>query len=93
MVPVPHSLSFSSQLLTAVLDDFLSGSLNSYCGTVSAWMGIHTTYNSSNGGLFSVTSRRVCDICAQEDHWLLEHRRSLMRYKNIIDSSKFNIDL
>ena len=28
-----------------VLDDFLSGSLNSYCGTVSAWMGIHTTYN------------------------------------------------
>lgn len=33
---------------------------------------ISETY-SSNGGLLAISSRGVCDICSQEDNWLLKH--------------------
>lgn len=38
-------------------------------------VGLHGVTHGGNGRLFPISCGRMCYICAEEDHWLLEHQR------------------
>lgn len=76
-----------------VLNDLLPWTLYTYSGTVSAGVCIHTAYHCCDRWFLPVPSRGVCNVCSQKNHWLLENSRALMWDKDVVDATKFDIDL
>lgn len=76
-----------------VFNDLLPGALHTHGSTVAAGVCVHTADHRCDRRLLPVPSWGVCNICSQENHWLLKNSRALVWDKDVVNATEFDIDL